>query len=229
MEWMGRLMEEGIRSDGPEFSLVYHPALAPAAPPEYVVPGMVGLTFRLHRRPDGRHVFVTLLDLPAAVRLGARLGLGPALAVAFVDSHERLHVHLQLEGVPEEVEEDNSRFVDAVWLSLHHVTAERLVRAGAFGLVEEVGPDFWERLVDEAQEPGRDACAHARTRLLAQDASLPAPDAPPRECLDCGARLEADARDRQERARDAGPRKVRLVPREEAPGRAGRARQATRP
>jgi hypothetical protein len=52
------------------------------------------------------------------------------------------------------VEEAHSRFIDAVWLSLRHARAEPLVRAGAFGLVEEVGHDFWERLVDAAQEPG---------------------------------------------------------------------------
>lgn len=157
MPWRARLLREGIRSDHAGFGLVYHAGLRPPAPDEYVVPGMVGLTFRLDRRPDGRHLFATLLDLPAAIRLGERLGLDPAGAIAFVDSHERMHVHLQLEDVPEEVEEAHSRFVDAVWLSLRHRHAEILVRAGEFGLVEKVGHDFWERLVDAAQAAGTDA------------------------------------------------------------------------
>lgn len=155
MDWHARLEREGLRDHGADFTLVYHPALVPAVPPEYDVPGLVGLTFRLARRGDGALVFATLVDLPAAIRLSARLGLDAAGGVAFVDSHERMHVHLQLEGVPEEVEEQHSRFVDAVWLSLRQAAAEPLVRAGEFGLVEEVGHDFWERLVDAAQEAGR--------------------------------------------------------------------------
>ena len=152
MDWQARLEREALRDHGAEFTLVYHPALVPAVPPEYEVPGLVGLTFRLARRRDGAFVFATLLDLPAAVRLGERLGLDEAGGIAFVDSHERMHVHLQLADVPEEAEERHSRFVDAVWLSLRHARAEPLVRAGEFGLVDEVRPDFWERLVDTAQE-----------------------------------------------------------------------------
>ena len=152
MDWRARLDREALENRGEAFTLVYHPALVPAVPPEYDVPGLVGLTFRLARRRDGGFVFATLLDVPAAVRLGARLGLDPAGGLAFVDSHERMHVHLQLEGVPEEVEEAHSRFVDAVWLSLNSPRAAALVRAGEFGLVEEVGHDFWERLVDAGEE-----------------------------------------------------------------------------
>lgn len=152
MDWQARLRREALADHGEEFSLVYHAALAPAVPPEYDVPGLVGLTFRLARRGDGALVFATLLDLRAAIRLGLRFGLDEAAGIAFVDSHERMHIHLQLAGVPEDVEEAHSRFIDAVWLSLRHARAEPLVRAGAFGLVEEVHRDFWERLVDVTQE-----------------------------------------------------------------------------
>lgn len=151
MDWQARLRREALVAHEEEFSLVLHPAIVPAVPPEYWVPGLVGLTFRLARRGDGAFVFATVVDLPAAIRLGARLGLDEAGGVAFVDSHERMHVHLQLAGVPEEVEELHSRFIDAVWLSLRHAAAEPLVRAGEFGLVEEVHHDFWERLVDASQ------------------------------------------------------------------------------
>lgn len=150
--WRARLHRDALVDHHDAFTLLYHAALAPPVPPEYEAPGLVGLTFRLARRGDGALVYATLLDLPAAVRLGARLGLDPAGGVAFVDSHERMHVHLQLEDVPEEVEETHSRFLDAVWLSLRHSVAEGLVRAGGFGIVEEVGHDFWERLVDAAPE-----------------------------------------------------------------------------
>lgn len=235
MEWYGRLSGESLRSDGVEFSLLYHAALRPAAPPEYVVPGMVGLTFRLHRRPDERLVFATLIDIPAAVRLGERLGLDAAQAVAFVDSHERVHVHLQLAGVPEEVEEDHSRFVDAVWLSLRHARAEALVRAGEFGLVEQVGPDFWERLVDAAQEAegpaaaAEGACGHARTELLLEEESPHASDGRTglMRCLDCDAHLLVDAWQAKgwNRGQDRGRREARVIPEREAQERIARARR----
>lgn len=135
---------------GRENDHLVHVSLRPAFPPEYDVPGLVAITFRLRERPHGGHVFVTALDVAAALRLGGRLGLGIADAFAMVDSHERMHIELQLAGVPAEVEEAHSRFLDAVWLSLRHSPAEPLVRAGEFGLVDEVHADFWERLVDEA-------------------------------------------------------------------------------
>lgn len=149
MDWRGRLRREAILTREREFDLLYHVSLAPAFPPDYDVPGIVAITFRLRERAEGGHMFVTALDPAAALRLGARLGLDEATALAMVDSHERIHVALQLAGVPVEVEEEHSRFIDAVWLSLHHSRAEPLVRAGEFGLVSEVGHDFWERLVDE--------------------------------------------------------------------------------
>lgn len=148
MDWRSRLRREAIATGSSEFDLLYHVSLAPAFPPEYDVPGLVAITFRLHARARGGHRFVTALDPAAALRLGARLGLDAAESLAMVDSHERMHVELQLAGVPEEVEERHSRFVDAVWLSLRHPRAAQLVRAGDFGLVEQVGDDFWERLVD---------------------------------------------------------------------------------
>ncbi|HUR69341.1 MAG TPA: hypothetical protein VM370_08840 [Candidatus Thermoplasmatota archaeon] len=157
-DWRDRLRAEAIRSAHDDFDLLYHVSLAPAFPPGYDMPGIVAITFRLRERARGGHLFVTALDPAAAVRLGGRLGLAPEEALAMVDSHERMHVELQLAGVPEEVEEARSRFLDAVWLSLRHPRAEALVRTGAFGLVSEVGADFWERLLDpeakaEAQRP----------------------------------------------------------------------------
>lgn len=167
MPWRARLLREAIPLRHEGFDLLYHASLRPALPPEYVVPGLVAVTFRLRRRPGGGHEYVTALDVDAALRLGERLGLDAAEALAFVDSHERVHVALQTEytaaadrdarypaladEVPEHVEEEHSRFVDAVWLSLRHPRAERLLESGEFGLVTKVGRDFWELLVDEAQ------------------------------------------------------------------------------
>lgn len=148
-DWGARLRRQAAWAAFHEFDLAYHVSLRPAFPDEYDVTGLVAITFRLRERPRGGHVFVVAIDPSAALRLGARLGLDEAAALAMVDSHERMHIHLQLAGVPEEVEEAHSRFIDAVWLSLRHARAEALVRAGEFGLVEQVGHDFWERLVDE--------------------------------------------------------------------------------
>ena len=127
-----------------------HVSLAPAFPPEYDVPGLVAVTFRLFRRGD-HLTFVTAIDPAAALRLGARLGLEPAEALAMVDSHERMHVWLQLAGVAEEAEEEASRHIDAVWLSLRHPRAAHLVEDREIALVSRVGPDFWERLVVEPE------------------------------------------------------------------------------
>lgn len=148
MTWRERLRREGIVLRIPEFDHVLHASLAPAFPPEYDVPGLVAVTFRLTERPSGGHVFVTALDVAAALRLGERLGLDDGEALAMVDSHERMHVWLQLAGIGEAEEEDASRFVDAVWLSLRHPRVAEKVAAGEFGLVTRVGPDFWEALVD---------------------------------------------------------------------------------
>jgi len=149
-DWQARLRREALLTRGHDHDHVVHVSLSPAYPPEYDVTGLVAVTFRLMRRPQGGSVFVTALDVAAALRVGARLGLDEAAALAFVDSHERMHIELQLAGVAEDVEEERSRFIDAVWLSLHHPHAADLVRTRAFGLVEEVGHDFWERLVDRA-------------------------------------------------------------------------------
>ncbi|HET6404765.1 MAG TPA: hypothetical protein VFH78_08960 [Candidatus Thermoplasmatota archaeon] len=145
-EWRIRLRREGILTRGPQFDLVLHVSLRPAFPPDYDVPGLVAVTFRLFRRED-HLTFATAVDVAAALRLGERLGLGPADALAMVDSHERMHVFLQLAGVSEEAEEDASRHVDAVWLSLRHPRAAHLVADREVELVSRVGPDFWEQLI----------------------------------------------------------------------------------
>lgn len=146
--WRARLHREAVPARFPDASILYHVSLRPAFPPEYDVPGLVAVTFRLHRERD--HVtYATSIDAAAAVRLGARLGLGAAEALAMVDSHERVHVELQLAGVSEEDEEACSQRVDAVWLSLRHPRAAHLVEDKEVALVSRVGPGFWERLVEE--------------------------------------------------------------------------------
>ncbi|HVL87619.1 MAG TPA: hypothetical protein VM681_06400 [Candidatus Thermoplasmatota archaeon] len=152
--WQRRLRERAIGCRFSDHDLLYDAGLWPAVPPEYKIAGLVGLTFRLAARASGGHVYVTALDVGAAARLGARLGLDPAASVAMVDSHERVHVALQLEdeGLPVDKEEAHSRWVDAVWLSLRHPRAEALVRAGDFGLVEHVDAGFWEALVLETRD-----------------------------------------------------------------------------
>lgn len=117
VEWYRRLAREAHASNFEEFDLVYHVSVWPATPPEYETPGMVALTFRLHDRPRGGFVYCTTIDLGAALRLGTRFGLDEAGALALVDSHERMHVHLQLAGVSYENEESAARRVDAVYLS----------------------------------------------------------------------------------------------------------------
>lgn len=148
-DWRTRLRREGILTRGRDFDLVHHVSLAPAFPPEYDVPGLVAVTFRLFTRESGHLTFATALDPSAALRLGARLGLDEAEAFAMVDSHERMHIWLQLAGVSEEAEEEASLHVDAVWLSLRHPRAAHLVEDREVALVSKVGPDFWERLVAE--------------------------------------------------------------------------------
>ncbi|MBI4393776.1 MAG: hypothetical protein HY556_08290 [Euryarchaeota archaeon] len=148
MEWQERLRADASFSDFGDFSHLYHVGLTPLVPPEYDIPGIVGLTFRLQERPRGGHVYVTTIDVGAAMRLGERMGLDPAEALAMVDSHERVHIEMQLAGVAEEVEEAQSTFADAVWLSLRHEKAAERLQAGEFGLVTKVGPGFWEALLD---------------------------------------------------------------------------------
>lgn len=150
MNWLAALRVQASPAAFADFDLLYHAGLRPLVPPEYAVPGLVGLTFRLHERPMGGFVFVTTIDLPAALRLGERLGLDAAGAVALVDSHERVHVALQLAGAGEAEEEDLARFIDAVWLSLRNSRAAERLRSGAFGVVTHVHDGFWEALVDEA-------------------------------------------------------------------------------
>ncbi|GEM_PF-4521149 len=157
MTWQDRLRREGALQRYPHHDLVYHVGLAPPVPPEYAVPGLVGLTFRLGRRPGGGPLYATLLDAAAAVRLGQRLGLGEAESVAMVDSHERVHVALQLDyerldEVPPETEERHSHVADAAWLSLRHPRAERLVEESGGRILDVMGRGFWSLLVDEAQE-----------------------------------------------------------------------------
>lgn len=154
MAWQEVLARRAVTAAWPEFTLLYDLSLRPVVPPEYAVPGLVGLTFRLRPRPQGGHVYVTAIDAAAALRLGARMGLTEGEAVALVDSHERVHVQLQLEGVAEEAEEAASLFVDAVVLSLRHPRMAAHLQAGDFGVVSRVGPGFWEALVDTApREP----------------------------------------------------------------------------
>lgn len=148
MPWRERLWRDAVRARFHDFDVLYDVSLRPAYPPEYDVGGLVAITFRLSERTEGGHLFVMAIDPAAALRLGAKLGLDEAGSLAMVDSHERMHIALQIEGVPEHVEEAHSRFLDAVWLSLHHPHAGALVRTGEFGLVSEVGHDFWERLID---------------------------------------------------------------------------------
>ena len=145
MPWRERLRREAIHERSPDYERLYHVSLRPAFPPEYDVPGLVAVTFRFQSRP--RLVFVTALDPRAALALGERLGLEPAEALAMVDSHERVHVEIQIAGVPEETEERAARHVDAVWLSLRHPRAAHLVEDREVALVTRVGPDFWERLI----------------------------------------------------------------------------------
>jgi hypothetical protein len=153
VDWQARLRREGLFRRFGDFDLVYHASLQPPVPPEYHVPGLVGLTFRFAERPQGGHVYVTVLDLPAVLRLGARIGLDEAESVAMVDSHERMHVALQLAGVPEEKEEEQLHIVDATWLSLRHPRAAHALEAGEFGLVTRVREDFWEMLIDTEAPP----------------------------------------------------------------------------
>lgn len=150
--WRARLRREALAARWPEFDLLYHVSLAPAFPDEYDVMGLVAITFRLRARPSGGHEYVTALDPAAALRLGARLGLDEAASLAMVDSHERMHVWLQLAGVEEHDEERLSRFIDAVWLSLFHPRAELLVLSGEL-LVTEVHGEFWERLLEAHAGP----------------------------------------------------------------------------
>jgi hypothetical protein len=151
VDWEERLAAHALRARFDEFSLLYHASVRPALPREYDVPGLVGLTFRYRRRPDGAHVYATVLDLPAVQRLGARLGLRFEEALAMVDSHERVHVWLQLAGVPEDVEEERMHVVDAVWQSLRDERLARHIRTGAWGVVTHVDAQWWEALIDTAQ------------------------------------------------------------------------------
>ena len=148
VDWQARVRREALLQEQGDHELLSHLTLRPAMPPEYAVEGLVAVTFRWRGRR-----FVTSIDAAAAVRLGARMGLDAGEAVAMVDSHERVHVALQLEGATEEEEERQALFVDAVMLSLRHeVIAEHLVH-GDFGLVSKVGPGFWEALIDLGRKP----------------------------------------------------------------------------
>lgn len=172
-DWQARLDREALVQVFEEYSLLYHASLRPAVPAEYEVPGLVGLTFRYVPRRDGLQVYVTALDLAAVLRLGARLGLRFEEALAMVDSHERVHVWLQLAGVPEEAEEEHMHVVDAVLQSLRDERLARHVRTGAWGVVTRVEAGFWEALIDTAQM--RAAQGEARGREAEAAAEEPAP------------------------------------------------------
>lgn len=152
MDWRERVRRGGLVADFDDHRLVHHAGLVPAVPPEFAVDHLVALTFRFRKKEEGGPVYITTIDLPAAVRMGARMGLDAGEAVAMVDSHERVHVALQLDGATEEAEERQALFVDAVWLSLRHEAIARHLRAGDFGVVSRVGPDWWEALVDADAE-----------------------------------------------------------------------------
>ena len=117
-EWLDRLRREAIRTGLDDHDLLYHVSLRPAFPEDYDVAGMVAITFRLRPRPQGGHLYVTSIDPAAATRLGERFGLDAAGSIAMVDSHERIHVVLQLEGVHEEHEEAHAQIVDHAWLDV---------------------------------------------------------------------------------------------------------------
>ncbi|HLE95958.1 MAG TPA: hypothetical protein VI997_01185 [Candidatus Thermoplasmatota archaeon] len=151
--WEARLRREAREDRYADFDLLYHVSLAPVVPPEYDVPGIVALTFRLDPRPHGGHVYVTTIDPGAALRLGTRLGLEEAEAFALIDSHERIHIQLQLAGAAERDEERMARHVDAVWLSLRHPRAAERVAAGAF-VVTRIHEDFWEAVMESPERPG---------------------------------------------------------------------------
>ena len=155
MPWRERLDTEAALARFDEFDLLYHLSLRPAMPREYEVPGLVALTFRLRERPRGGHLYVMTIDPAAAMRIGARLGLDEAEALAMVDSHERMHIWLQLAGVEAEAEEEKMRWIDATWLSLRHPRAADIVRSGQFGLVTDVEERYMERLIDIAAPQDR--------------------------------------------------------------------------
>ena len=124
MTWRDELRRAAILSHESDHSLAYFVGIRPPVPPEYDLPGIVGLTFRLARRADDAIVYATLLDVGAAMRLGERLGLDAGEALAMVDSHERVHIELQLaygsQDVHPEDEERHSHVVDGAWHSLRH-------------------------------------------------------------------------------------------------------------
>lgn len=149
MEFLDRLRREALHVRFEAFDLAYHLSLRPAVPEEYEVEDLVGITYRLHERPGGGWRYAMALDPRAVILFGQRFGLDEAESLAMVDSHERLHIALQLEGVAWEVEEAYTRFVDAVWLSFRHPRAAERVRSGEFGLVTHVHEAFWEALLLE--------------------------------------------------------------------------------
>lgn len=155
MDWQDRLARRAIAARHEDHDHLVDVSLDPAYPPEYRVGGLVAVTFRTHARARGGFVYATAIDVPAALGLGARLGLDEAEALAFVDSHERVHVQLQLAGVDEDAEEDAARLVDAVWLSLRHPRAAEAVHANAAEVVTQVREGFWERLVDAGDRTRR--------------------------------------------------------------------------
>lgn len=159
MDWQARLRREAIHQRLGHHVLDYWVGLRPPAPPEYEVPGLVGLTFRVQVRGDGTPHYATLLDVAATLRLGARLGLDPAESLAMVDSHERAHVALQLDyerlhEVPPEIEEAHVVVVDAAWLSLRHPVAERLVESGEVSLLRSAGRLFDALAAQEREKDG---------------------------------------------------------------------------
>lgn len=144
--WRDRLLREAIHGRFRHHDLYYHVSLRPAAPPEWVVPDMAALTWRLgERHEDAAPVAATVLWPPGVVRIGANFGLGPASAFALVDSHERLHTHLAIEGIPEDEQEPFARIADAAYLALHDPEAERIFEEE--GLARLASGRFWETLL----------------------------------------------------------------------------------
>lgn len=156
MEWRDRLLHDAILQRFAHHDLYYHVGLRPAAPPPWIVPDMAALTWLPgHRHDDDAPVHATTIWPPGVLRLARRLGLPEPEAVALVDSHERVHVHLSLEGVHEDEQEPLTRFVDAALLSFLHPRAGRAREER--GLTHLTAGDSWEELLAGERDPSSDS------------------------------------------------------------------------
>lgn len=113
MAWSDVVSREALHTRADDFDLFYHISTHLAYPDEYHVPGIIGITFRWRSAP--RLVFVTAIDVGAAVSLGERLGLDAGQAIAMIDSHERMHIYAQMAGVSEANEEAAVNVVDRAY------------------------------------------------------------------------------------------------------------------